>query len=1219
MALLRHEILVAVFVTWTGAWSLLTHLAPATRLLGYAFLTGVWFSIITVVIALSSSRSKRVCSPTKFGQTVAFTAHPAWEEEIKWLIQKEQYVRSLIYPSSVAVSDSIDELLEWILRDFVHSWYGHISHSRNFANQIDDVVRDVLVDIGRRLGNQDVAGTTVLRFVPLLTNHLKDFYEAEHAIRGKRLNRNVTESEELDVAIASKYRGGKLHPAASLTFLDTKLLEQEYLRKLVARLVLEILPRSMSQSRAVVCLIREVVSCAVLGPVMEILSDPDTWNRLLEAYGRTVLQDRTTVRKLRDALDVHASPNPKVAEPKNFPKLFPHDDERRFERFIRSIRQCNNLSDARRFRSEVASQLKRESMLEGQDHTYIRRLETGKHILDQKVGMFSSVGRSSNIPSTNLRSHIQSISKRGNASLRELLHDATGLSYFMEYMDRQGLMTLVQFWIVVDGFRNPLESDNHAGSDFANATRSWTISERADIAQISEAYLSKSEIKVSAASYNSIREFLDAGRNASPAQYSRARNAILQAQTSVLEEMQERHFPAFRKSDLFYKLLSSSDTMIALEAPSSRLPANISIKQISPQPLHRADSEMGFLEHGAISQPDLKSSLLASDVLINSRPYRSLDVSTSGPLFEDNVEPEMYATSVHGPGDDPLLMDEKASSRVHVVEAMEAALNTIMADGRQADHMQEAFLDEDNLEPASMKHPEPQINSSDSFPVERKGRPNLASLGLVTTSSRLGVFRDDDLFNDEEKFLEDEHADPDEFPESKEVEDEILEAVPGDLGLAEAISALTIDIDRLIAQESIVDTLTRKAELTNNVVELRVLSKSKSSLQREIRRKELQRQQYTVQESDNSLYGRATIEIKSIMVGKEDDGQEFALYVIEAQRKAAEHLPAASWAVARRYSEFHDLHQRLRHIYPAVRQLEFPRRRLVMKLQREFLHRRRISLERYLRDLLRIPVVCRSRDLRAFLSERPILGNDNMRRDDDRQDIASRIYNSVAEGMDEFIVGNISVLDQLSTAGQNLISAATNQYYSTNAPIDRDGSDFMSAARSKEAQAELDAFENQAIEPFVKPICDIFLEVFELNRSQNWLRGRAVVVVLHQLLGGTVERKIREVLRGLTSDISILKYLTLIKEVMWPGGILQRTKTSRTEAEKKMSCKEAEVVLTTLMPELVGAAVGRANAQAGGRRIFAIVNNRRLNAHLAYKFLDEAVAILFPVSAVRKL
>lgn len=73
------------------------------------------------------------------------------------------------------------------------------------------------------------------------------------------------------------------------------------------------------------------------------------------------------------------------------------------------------------------------------------------------------------------------------------------------------------------------------------------------------------------------------------------------------------------------------------------------------------------------------------------------------------------------------------------------------------------------------------------------------------------------------------------------------------------------------------DSLTTKAELTNNAAELRILRKSKASLQREIHRKELQRQQYIVQESDNSLYGRATVFIKSIMVGNEEDGREFAM------------------------------------------------------------------------------------------------------------------------------------------------------------------------------------------------------------------------------------------------------------------------------------------------------------------------------------------------------
>ena len=105
-----------------------------------------------------------------------------------------------------------------------------------------------------------------------------------------------------------------------------------------------------------------------------------------------MLQDRSTVRKLRAALDEHASPAPKTKRAAPFPRLASGDHERRFERFIRAIRKVNNLSDARRFRSEVSSQLKRDALQENQDSVYLRRLEIGKRILDQRVNQLAAGG-----------------------------------------------------------------------------------------------------------------------------------------------------------------------------------------------------------------------------------------------------------------------------------------------------------------------------------------------------------------------------------------------------------------------------------------------------------------------------------------------------------------------------------------------------------------------------------------------------------------------------------------------------------------------------------------------------------------------------------------------------------------------------------------------------------------------------------------------------------
>ncbi|KAL8917172.1 MAG: hypothetical protein Q9172_005964 [Xanthocarpia lactea] len=1238
----RDVALAAIFLFI--AWGFAVHWIPLLRYLGYAFVVGFLFAILAsgAIGALTVKKKHNALRrPVPSPNTVAFTKPDRWQQSIGWLSEQALYKRDPLYPPSFVISESLDGLLDWLLRDLVSSWYQHITKSPSFVHSIDSAVRSSLIDIRRRVFVVDPVEVGVSRIVPIITRHLKDFYEAERAVRGKNLNRNVAELEDLDLAIAAKYKDGKLHPAASLSYPDLKIVQQEYIRKIVVRLLPQVVPENIIKSRAVSVLIKEIVSCSVIAPLLQLLSDPDVWNQLLEAYGRAILHDRKSVRKIRAALDEHASPSPKTMSSRTFPRLSPQDNERKFERFVRAIWRCNNLSEARRFRSEVASQLKNESLVEGQDQTYLRRLETGKQLLDQRVAKLSAVGRSSATrrPQNDMGTGTGS-TKPMNQSIVQLLHDSTGLSYFMEFMDRHHLMTLVQFWITVDGFRKPLEDSNVALDNFTGTYSQWTEADRMDIIQIYETYMTKPELKVPAESHGAIQMFLKAGKVASMSQYLRARRAILNAQSATLEELQDTHYPSFKRSDLYYKYLT-------FEAGKGKRPLTRSLKEPSIDPIPESPSRPALtsrassrpnisrldLRRNASSNNDLNGAAKALENGFQPQGRRSLDVDTSGPLFDDDVDSDLdhMMRSTHSL-DESVSGEHDDGNKDHMVEAMEAALSNIMTDDPKADNSRSGLFEESDWSFSATKAPESPRSSGEFLRVESgfldkdKQRPSIASLGLVNTSSRIGVFTDDDLFGDEEKFSEDEHVSSEGQVDDKPLDEEIHEAKPGDLGLAEAISALTADIDRLVAQESVVDTLTRKAELTNNVAELRILGKSKSSLQRETRRKELQRQQYMVQESDNSLYGRASVHIKSIMVGKEEDGQEFALYVIEVTRKANEQMSAASWAVARRYSEFHDLHHRLRRLYPAVRELDFPRRRLVLKLQRDFLHRRRISLQNYLRELLRLPAVCQSRDLRAFLSQSAIISKQDTGRDSERRDIVSRIYNSVTDGMDEFL-GNVPVLDQLSIAGQNLISAATSQFNSMPSP---NGSSTSPATRtndpkalldaadpihSVEARAELDAFDSNAreLEPFVKPICDLFLETFELNRGNNWLRGRAVVVVLHQLLGGTVERKVRDTVKTLAAEDSILKYINQLKETFWPGGGAMRKETvARTEADKSKSRREATVLLATLVPDLAGNIVGRANAQAASRRIAATINNRRLMTHLVFTVLDELVLVLFP-------
>lgn len=218
---------------------------------------------------------------------LAFSTPAAWQAVLtrsEWSHKSPQTLGHL-HPGSPVISTALNDILIMIVRDFVLVWYKELSTSPSFPNAVTSTLHSSMENLLRHVSSLDLSSLVVKRVLPKITAHIEQYRQSEVALRGAGLRRHLTQSDELDLLLASRYtgRGGKLHPAVeNLSTSFTKQSEDAHLRLLVEKALPFILPEPEASSRAVKIVVREIVACAVLGPIMELLSDPDFWNRSID-------------------------------------------------------------------------------------------------------------------------------------------------------------------------------------------------------------------------------------------------------------------------------------------------------------------------------------------------------------------------------------------------------------------------------------------------------------------------------------------------------------------------------------------------------------------------------------------------------------------------------------------------------------------------------------------------------------------------------------------------------------------------------------------------------------------------------------------------------------------------------------------------------------------------------------------------------------------------
>ncbi|CAO3703540.1 unnamed protein product [Rhizopus stolonifer] len=1175
------------------------------------------FSINTIVLyvylkyLVSPSRQQDTFKPPKF-------THRSILPRLLKLRQLETTCETEPITDDLAIASALNELMQHIIRDFIQSWFQKIAHDNSFAVSVDRVLRSALVQISQRLEHTDLLPFIVSRLLPRMASHMSNFRVAEIALRGKYLERSVTQSDELDLLLATHFRQGKLHAALTTGAVSTKPTEIAYLRQWLDRVLPLVLDKRDIESGPVLVVIREIVACSVLQPVLEMLADPDFWNQTIESYLGQAIIEQEMVQRLREVLNRHASQDLGIEDEevisflgKSRPSEFPQEEmmsgksqlsseflqeemmgdnktgkdigRRKFQEFLSIIQEEKNLLDLKRLRNDIDTELgMKKTLIVDRDPEevvdgvrvqalmmYINNMEIAKKRVDKRIAGLSGEAFNFKKSTTQLftrnKKNVSTHAQHGY-SLQDILTNTSGLSYFMEFMDRRKDMVKLQFWLMVEGFKNTIDDPKTFLDDVKMVYETYFNDTAPHKVQLSDALLTDLKSAIDANTLIDINDL---------------KQKLYRIQQHVFWQIEKEHFPHFKRSDLYFKFLSTSTTKEDVISPSRR--------SLDESTLYReefktgSDSELEDYKRGhhrALSDTHPSGFLSFSNVLGSNR------------WSTGNFEPSINSTEEEEEGEEEGEEEEEVPSRKNkmirsnTLDALQAELRSIV--GEPTPKSSVLLLHSKN------------VKSSTALPVQQiYTLPSWTSSG--GTSSILQIEHD--------------NLEPVKAPKEEPKEElNIHYAPPGDLMLETKVEQLAKEIERLIAQQDMVDALIEKAEAQGRQEELRILKKSKTTFRQELQQIEYQKSQYELQESENTLSSRSQVNITNATIGSDGQG-DFALYVIEIQQLGYDGHFVSGWIVARRYSEFFALHQKLKKTFASVvKSIEFPAKWPLLKLQKPFLEARRVSLERYLKRLLDNPEIRKSQELRAFLSQQNIFvpgpmdtpSVQNLQKSMEHQRIPkkhgfmSQIYKTVAANIDDILVAP-SILDMITQR----LSEQVTDFSETSTP---------SSARS--VNSKIDSALNSStmslpdIKPearLTEPLCDLFIEMFELKDKTNWLRRQAIVILIQQILEGTIERKLKEIVSYLSSSPMIVFYVNKITRSLWPEGQLVFKEPRKLE-EKQQTKEEANRNLSRWLPDLLGNMVGRQNARKGARRLFTVLQNKRLNQDLVYGIVDEFIS-----------
>jgi len=167
----------------------------------------------------------------------------------------------------------------------------------------------------------------------------------------------------------------------------------------------------------------------------------------------------------------------------------------------------------------------------------------------------------------------------------------------------------------------------------------------------------------------------------------------------------------------------------------------------------------------------------------------------------------------------------------------------------------------------------------------------------------------------------------------------------------------------------------------------------------------------------------------------------------------------------------------------------------------------------------------------------------------------------------------------------------------------------------------LDEFTEEEMDMIIETIFALVNELFDLRQPTQWVRRKLLGVfkqLLKQAYGDTLNKSLTESINHALSEPALLWLIAEARNALYPEGVFIKNRPPpliRSEEQKYATMIEARTVFLRRVPDFVQNLAGRYNAICGMTRIFNALQSKELNKTLIYANLDIVLKLFFTENA----